>query len=147
MDEDIRLILGGGGPEFQGSFFFESAKQNSVWRVGEPFFLEALAQERVFFRRRGADPRIFPLEVAEGFGLFGRRGAGGKKDEKDREQHFHWRVLARQDHNTRAGQSYCLAMESENDKQGKARRAMIMVQPERQEEYGRHGTEGTGVFG
>ena len=116
-------------------------------QIGETFFLEALAQERVFLRRGGAHARIFPLEVAEDFALFGRRGAGGKKDEKDREQHFHWRVLSGGMIARGARESYCLAMGCENSEQGRARRGMMRVQPERQEEYGRNGTERTGVFG
>jgi len=89
VDEDIGLVFGGGGPEFEDGFFFEGAKQNGVRRVGKAFFLEALAKNRVFFGRSSADARVFPLEVAEGFGLVGGRGERGEKEKGEGEDGLH----------------------------------------------------------
>jgi len=92
VDEDIRLVFAGGGPEFEDGFFLESAKQNGVRRVGKAFFLETLAEERVFFGGGGADARKFPLLIAEGLGLFGRGGKGSEKEHDKRECGFHGQI-------------------------------------------------------
>jgi len=89
VDEDVGVVFGGGGPEFEDGFFFERAKQNGVGWVGKAFFLEALAEERIFFGGGGADAGEFPLLVAEGFGLFGRSRDGGEKEKGEGEKGLH----------------------------------------------------------
>src|SRR6266852_2291390 len=79
VNQGVWLIFGGGGPEFEGGFFLEGAKQDRVRRIRKPFLAESFPKDGVFFVRGGADARKFPLQVAERFCVLWIRKRGEEK--------------------------------------------------------------------